>query len=190
MGTLIQDSRYGLRMLRKSPGFTVVAILTVALGIGANTAIFSLIDGILMRELPVQDAQHLVVLRWSARKAPDIHGQSSYGDCGSRNGESSGCSLSMPFFNDVASHVSAFSNLAAFANAGKIDLSGNGTASVLRGQAVSGGFFPLLGVRAAAGRLIAPSDDSVSAQPVVVLNYGYWKRQFGGSPSAIQKKFA
>jgi predicted permease len=191
MGTLIQDLRYGLRMLRKSPGFTAVAVLTLAMGIGANTAIFSLIDGILMRGLPVQDAQHLVVLRWSARKAPDIHSQSGYGDCGSgqlsRNGESSGCSLSMPFFNDVASHVSAFSSVAAFASAGQIVLSGNGTASVLRGQAVSGGFFPLLGIRAAAGRLIVPSDDSVSAQPVVVLNYGYWKRQFGGSPSAIEK---
>src|ERR1051326_8810523 len=191
MGTLIQDLRYGTRMILKSPGFSVVAILTLALGIGANTAIFSLIDGILMRALPVQDAQHLVVLKWSAHKSPDIHGQSSYGDCGrsefSQNGESSGCSLSMPFFNDVASHVDAFSGVAAFANAGQIDLSGNGTASVLKGQAVSGGFFPLLGVQAAAGRLIAPSDDSVSAQLVVVLNHGYWKRQFGGSPTAIGK---
>ena len=82
MGMLIQDLRYGLRMFLKSPGFTAVAILTLAMGIGANTAIFSLIDGILMRGLPVQDPQHLVVLRWSARKAPDIHRQSSYGDCG------------------------------------------------------------------------------------------------------------
>jgi predicted permease len=191
METLIQDLRYGLRMLRRSPGFTAVAILTLAMGIGANTAIFSLIDGILMRGLPVQDAQRLVVLKWSARKAPDIHSSSGYGDCSStqlsRDGESSGCSLSMPFFNDVASRVSAFSGLAAFANAGQIVLSGNGTASVLKGQAVSGGFFPLLGVRAAAGRLIVASDDSGSAQPVVVLNYGYWKRQFGGSPSAIGK---
>jgi predicted permease len=191
METLIQDLRYGLRMLRKSPGFTAVAVLTLALGIGANTAIFSLIDGILMRRLPVQDAQHLVVLRWSARKAPDIHSQSGYGDCGSgqlsRDGASSGCSLSMPYFNDVASQVSAFSSVAAFANAGQIDLSGKGMASVLRGQAVSGGFFPLLGVRSAAGRLIAPSDDSVSAPPVVVLNYDYWKRHFGGSLSAIGK---
>src|SRR5215469_1470897 len=191
MGTLIQDLRYGLRMLLKSPGFTAVAILTLAMGIGANTAIFSLMNGILLRGLPVQDAQHLVVLRWSAHNGPDIHDQSGYGDCGpgqlSRHDESSGCSLSMPFFNDVASQVSAFSSVAAFANAGQIDLSGNGTASVLKGQAVAGGFFPLLGVRAAAGRLIAPSDDSASAQPVVVLNYGYWKRQFGGSPSAIEK---
>jgi hypothetical protein len=70
MGTLIQDLRYGTRMFLKSPGFSVVAILTLALGIGANTAIFSLIDGILMRALPVQDAQHLVVLKWSAHKPP------------------------------------------------------------------------------------------------------------------------
>jgi predicted permease len=191
MGTLIQDLGYGLRMMRKSPGFTAVAVLTLAMGIGANTAIFSLINGILMRQLPVQDAEHLVVLRWSAHKAPDIHSQSGYGDCGpgqmSRNGESFGCSLSMPFFKDVASQVSAFSGVAAFANTGQIDLSGNGTASVLRGQAVSGGFFPLLGVRAAAGRLIGPSDDALSAQPVVVLNYGYWERQFGGSSTAIGK---
>src|SRR5579859_3094755 len=188
MGTLIQDLRYGMRMFLKSPGFSAVAILTLALGIGANTAIFSLIDGILMRGLPVQDAQHLVVLRWNAHKAPDIHSQTGYGDCRSgqfsRDGASSGCSLSMPFFNDVASHVSAFSSVAAFANASQIDLSGNGTASVVRGQAVSGGFFSVLGVRAAVGRLIEPSDDSVSAPPVVVLNYGYWKRQFAGSPSS------
>jgi predicted permease len=191
MGTVIQDMGYGLRMMRKSPGFTTVTILMLAMGIGANTAIFSLIDGILMRQLPVQDAQRLVVLRWNAHKAPDIHMQSSYGDCGrgelSRSGESSGCSFSMPFFNEVASQVSAFSSVAAFAHAGQIDLSGNGTASVLNGQAVSGGFFPLLGVGAAAGRLIGPSDDAASAQPVVVLNHGYWKRQFGGSPSAIGK---
>ena len=94
----------------------------------------------------------------------------------------------MPFFNDVASQVSAFSSVAAFANAGQIDLSGNGTASVLRGQAVSGGFFPLLGVGAAHR---APDSARTTIQfphhRVVVLNYGYWKRQFGGSPSAIGK---
>ncbi|MFZ0641180.1 MAG: ABC transporter permease [Candidatus Acidiferrales bacterium] len=190
MNTLLQDLRYGIRMLAKSPGFAAVAILTLALGIGANTAIFSLIDGILMRSLPVQDAQSLVVLKWSARKAPEAHSSSSYGDCQtefSRKGESSSCSFSEPFFHDVASHVSAFSSVAAFANAGQLDLSGNGTASVLDAEGVSGEFFPVLGVQAAAGRLIAPGDDSVSAPPVVVLNYGYWKTQFGGSAAVIGK---
>jgi len=190
MNTLLQDLRYGIRMLAKSPGFAAVAILTLALGIGANTAIFSLIDGILLRALPVRDSQSLVVLKWSGNKSPDMHNSSSYGDCNQqreRNGPSSSCSFSQPFFEDVAAHANSFSSVAAFANAGQIDLSGNGTASVLRGQGVSGAFFPLLGVRPAAGRLIVPADDSPSASPVVVLNYGYWKTQFGGSLSAIGK---
>lgn len=191
MNTLSQDLSYGIRMLAKSPGFTAVAILTLALGIGANTAIFSLIDGFLLRALPIQNAQDVVVLKWSARKTPDRHSSSSYGDCSQsyepNRGAATACSFSQPFFNDVASHVGAFSRVAAFANAGSINLSGNGTASVLSSQAVSGEFFPLLGVGAAAGRLIAPGDDSVSAPPVVVLNYGYWKSQFGGSESAIGK---
>lgn len=190
MNTLLQDLRYGLRMLVKSPGFTAIAVITLALGIGANTAIFSLIEAILMRSLPVQDAQSLVVLRWSANKAPDIHNSSSYGDCRQqreRNGPQSSCSFSEPFFHEVASQKNAFSSVAAFANAGQLDLSGNGSASVLGAQGVSGEYFPMLGIRPAAGRLIAPSDDSVSAPPVVVLNYGYWKSEFGGSASAIGK---
>ena len=190
MNRLLQDIRYGFRMLAKSPGFAAVAILTLALGIGANTAIFSMIDAILMRSLPVQDAQSLVLLKWTTRGRPDIHSSSSYGDCNQhreRTGPQSSCSFSEPFFHDVASQVKAFSSVAAFANGGQLDLSGNGTASVLSAQAVSGEFFPTLGIRAATGRLIAPSDDSVSAPAVVVLNYGYWKTQFGGSPSAIGK---
>ncbi|MFZ0463711.1 MAG: ABC transporter permease [Candidatus Acidiferrales bacterium] len=190
MNTLLQDLRYGIRVLTKSPGFTAIAILTLALGIGANTAIFSMISGVLMRALPIQDAQNVVVLKWSARKSPGMHNSSSYGDCTQhreRNGPSSSCSFSEPFFHDVASQANVFSSVAAFANSGQLDLSGNGTASVLHAEGISGEYFSLLGVRAAAGRLIAPGDDSVSAPPVVVLNYGYWKTQFGGSLSAIGK---
>ena len=190
MNALMQDLRYGIRILAKSPGFASIAILTLALGIGANTAIFSLIDGILMRALPVRDAQSLMVLKWSAHKAPELHSMSGYGDCSSnfnRKHESSSCSFSEPFFHDVASQLNVFSSVAAFANTGQLDLSGKGTASVLRAEAVSGEFFPTLGIRSAAGRLISPADDSAAASPVVVLNYGYWKSQFGGSPSAIGK---
>lgn len=188
MQTLLQDFRYGLRLLAKAPVFTAVAVLTLALGIGANTAIFSLIDAILLRTLPVRDGASLVVLKWSARKSPDIHDSSSYGDCAEDvlgGDPSSSCSFSEPFFHDVASQIKAFSGVAAFANAGQLDLSGNGAASVMSAEAVSGEFFPLLAVRPAAGRLIEPTDDSLSAQPVVVLRYAYWKTAFGGSLAAI-----
>jgi len=176
-----QDLRYGLRLLAKSPGFTALAVLTLALGIGANTAIFSLIEAVLMRSLPVRDPQSLILLQWHARNQFPFRDISLYGDC------ESDCTFSQPFFQDVASRTSSFSGVAAFASAGRLDLSGNGLASVLDGEAVSGEFFPMLGIRAAAGRLLAPADDSVSAPPVVVLNYAYWKSQFGGSPTAIGK---
>jgi predicted permease len=188
MQTLLQDFRYGLRLLAKAPGFTAVAVLTLALGIGANTAIFSLIDAILLRALPVRDANTLVVLRWSARKSPEIHDNWDYGDCANEQmggDASSSCSFSEPFFHDVASQTKSFSGVAAFADAGRLDLSGNGTASVMSAKGVSGEFFSVLGVRPAAGRLIGPADDSASAQPVVVLSYAYWKSEFGGSRTAV-----
>ncbi len=191
-GGLAQDVRYGLRMLGKSPGFAAVAILTLALGIGANTAIFSLINGILMRALPVRDAQSLVVLRWQARQSPEIHQWSEYDDCtetmvNSRVEGPSSCSFSEPFFHDIASQIGAFSHVAAFASGGGLDMTGIGPVRVLSAEAVSGNFFSMLGVMPAAGRLILPSDDTPSAPPVLVLNYGYWKNEFGGSRSIIGK---
>ena len=188
MQTLWQDIRYALRMLRKSPGFTAIAVLTLALGIGANTAIFSLIDAVMLRSLPVENPKQLVVLKWSARHAPDIHGYMSSGDCptdlrfGAKN--PSGCSFSEPLFRQLA-QANVFSGVAAFANAGGLDLSGNGPASVITGQLASGDFFRTLGIKAAAGRVFEPSDDSPSAASVAVLNYGYWQSAFGGARDAI-----
>jgi len=190
MNTLLQDLRYGIRMLAKSPGFTAIAILTLALGIGANTAIFSLIDSVMLRALPVKNPSQLVLLQWSAHKQPRIHGYMSSGDCvdtgffqrGAAN--PSGCSFSEPLFRQVA-QANAFSGVTAFASAGRLDLSGNGAATVINGQLVSGDFFRTLGVKAAAGRVFQPSDDSPSAAPVAVLNYGYWQSAFGGSLSAV-----
>ncbi|HEV2468067.1 MAG TPA: ABC transporter permease [Candidatus Sulfotelmatobacter sp.] len=188
-GGLAQDVRYGLRMLAKSPGFTAVAILTLALGIGANTSIFSLIDGILMRSLPVRDAQSLVVLKWSAHKNPEAHNANIYGDCGNETfggpSGSSSCSFPEPFFRDISEQSGIFSSVAAFANEGPLNISGNGMASVLTAEAISGQCFSTLGVRPALGRLIVSADDSTSAPPVVVLNYGYWKSRFGASPSVV-----
>src|SRR5208337_3883511 len=96
MTTLIQDLRYGSRMLAAKPGFTLVSVLTLALGIGANTAIFSLIDAVMLRALPVRDQSSLVVLRWRAHKTPRHNSTSSFGDCARDEGgdkNPSGCSL-------------------------------------------------------------------------------------------------
>ncbi len=185
---LRQDIRYGLRMLAKSPGFAAVAILTLALGIGANTAIFSLIDAVMLRSLPVENPKQLVLLRWGAHNSPNIQGYMSSGDCPSdmrRGGANpSGCSFSEPLFRSIA-EADPFSGIAAFANSGRLDLSGNGPASVINGQLASGDFFRTMGVKAALGRLFEPSDDSLSAAPVAVLNYGYWQSAFGGARDVI-----
>ncbi len=192
MQTLWQDIRYGLRMLGKNPGFTAVAVATLALGIGANTAIFSLVNAVMMQSLPVQHPEQLVVPRWSAHNWPQNTGTSSFGDCRSQNRDrpgqnSGGCSLSYPMFKEIRAQKDLFSNVAAFAGPAELDLSGNGPASMARGELVSGDYFQTLGVRAAVGRTLVPSDEEPGAAPVVVLNYGYWQSAFGGSAAAIGK---
>jgi predicted permease len=185
---LLQDIRFGLRMLSKSPGFAAVAILTLALGIGANTAIFSLIDSVMLRSLPVENPSQLVLLKWSARNAPNLHGYMTSGDCpmnvmpGAANPY--GCSFSEPIFREIA-QANVFAATAAFANSGRLNLTGNGPATVINGQLVSGDFFRTMGLRAAAGRLFEAADDTPSAAPVAVLNYGYWQSAFGGSRDVI-----
>jgi hypothetical protein len=188
MTTLIQDLRYGLRMLASNPGFTVVAVLTLALGIGANTAIFSLIDAVMLRALPVRDQSRLVVMRWKAHETPRRNSTSSFGDCardegGDRN--PSGCSLPYPFFELIHSEKEAFSSATAFAGPAQLVLSGNGPARMVSGELVSGDYFSTLGVNASAGRTLGPADDSLSAPPAVVLTYAFWQDAFGGDRSAI-----
>jgi predicted permease len=185
----VQDLRYGLRQLRKNTGFTAVVVTTLALGIGANTAIFSLIDALMLKSLPVQNPQTLVVLKWSALKKPQFQSSSSYGDCTTKFTEDdpSSCSFSRPFYDDLRAHAGAFRDVTAFAGKTELDMSGNGPASIVHGQIVAGNYFDVLGVRPAFGRTLQASDDSVSAEAVAVLNYGYWQRAFGGSPSAVGK---
>ncbi|MGB9465371.1 MAG: ABC transporter permease, partial [Candidatus Acidiferrum sp.] len=182
--------RYGLRMLAKNPGFTGVAVATLALGIGANTAIFSLVNAVMLQSLPVHHPEQLVVLRWSAHGRPENIGSSSYGDCSAtewRGSNYGGCSFSYPMFKEIQAEKDVFSSVTAFAGPAQLDLSGNGPASMARGELVSGNYFQVLGVPAALGRTLQPADELPGAAPVVVLNYGYWQSAFGGSSGAIRK---
>src|SRR5215471_20729053 len=189
--TLGHDIRYSLRLMAKAPGFTAIAAITLALGIGANTAVFSLMNAVMFRALPVQDPQQLVVLQWNANKDPKYHMYFNYGDTksvprGRTNENPSGYSFSLPFLKEVEK-ANIFNGVAAFASGGPLALSGNGPPTSVTGQAVNGDFFRTLGVHAAVGRLLEPADDQPSASPALVLNYGYWQRAFGGSPSAVGK---
>jgi predicted permease len=187
---IAQDTRYALRLLRKTPGFTAVAVLTLALGIGMNTAIFSLIDAVLFRSLPVQDPESLVVLKWEARKQPSSEGIADFGDCNDDYKDTanpSGCSLPLPLLREIPAHTQMFSSLAASTGSGQMDLSGQGPARRVQGQFISGGYFETLGVMPSAGRLFTMADDRPGADPVVVLNYKFWQSEFGGASSIIGK---
>src|SRR5260370_2494857 len=186
METLLEESRYSVRMLGKAPGFETGGVLTLARGIGASTAIFSLIDGVILRSLPVRDPNQLVILQWRAHKSPEIDEYSSFGDCG-ESGISgpSGCSFPLPIFEQIRSQTNAFSSMTAFAGPAALDLSGNGPASIVEGEIVSGDYFSTLGVSAAVGRTLSPSDDSLSASPAAVLSYAYWQIAFGCNRSVL-----
>lgn len=186
MDTALQDIRYGLRTLRKSTGFTAVAVLTLGLGIGANTAIFSLIDAVMLRSLPVRNPNELVIMQWRARRMSFNGEYSSFSDCG-ESGISgpSGCSFALPIFKQIRSQTNAFSGVSAFAGPAALNLTGHGVARMVQGEIVSGDYFSTLGVNAALGRALGPSDDSPSASPVVVLSYAWWQSAFGGNRSVL-----
>ena len=183
--TLLQDLRYGWRMLARTPGFTAVAALSLALGIGANTAIFTLIDAVLIKTLPVRNPQELVQLAWAvpAGKDPGIAHWTN-GTTWDEGGRSMGTPFSYPAYRDLRAHNQVLSDLFAYANVGNEDVLANGEAGLAFTQMVSGNFFPALGIRAAAGRVLTESDDRPGAPPVCLISNSYWKRRFGGASIA------
>ena len=199
--SILADTCYALRQLRKNPAFTAVAILTLALGIGANTAIFSLIDRVLLGSLPVYQPERLVVFKWTAHKSPNTRSYSSYMACpplpsGSLTPRISsthdsagehGCSFSYPIFEEFRSLSTQFSNVAAIAGLTRLNVIGDGHANTAGAELVTGEFFQTLGVSAALGRPLQPSDDRPESPTVVVLGHAYWQRMFSGEPSVIGK---
>jgi putative ABC transport system permease protein len=175
MNTVWQDLRYGARTLLKNPGFTLIAVLTLALGIGANTAIFSLTDQILLRLLPVERPEELVVLRSPGPKKGNVF---------DRDGA---VVFSHPMYKDLRDRNNAITGLLARAPLYS-SVAGGGQTDLVRGELVSGNYFDLLGVRPALGRLFNQEDDRVpGSHPVVVLSHGYWTRRFGADPGILNK---
>ncbi|HEV2350545.1 MAG TPA: ABC transporter permease [Terriglobia bacterium] len=165
--TLLQDIRYGTRMLRKNPGFTAVAILTLALGIGANTAIFSLIDTVMLRMLPVAKPEELMQVEIS-----DPSDGKPYPE------------FTNPLWEQVRDQQDVFSGAFAWGE-DRFDTSQGGAVKMVNGLWVSGGFFQSLGLQPVAGRLMSLSDDQRGCGGVAVLSYGFWQERFAGKPSAV-----
>ena len=174
---LLQNVRYALRQLRKYPGFTAIAVLTLALGIGANAAIFSLVDQVLLKQLPVSEPDRLVQLKFVGS---DTGHTDSYG------GESE-LYFSYPMYRDLRDQNSVFSGmLAVFPT--QIGIRWKNTSSLVNSELVSGNYFSVLGVKPALGRLLLPDDSAVGgASPVVVLSYRYWTQHFAADPAVINQ---
>src|SRR5580704_7780236 len=173
MGNLVQDLRYAIRTFRKSPVFVIVAILSLAFGIGANTAIFTLVDQLLLRLLPVKDPQQLVLL-WGR---------------GSHYGSNTGrYKLSYPMYEDFRDHNQVFSGMFCRWET-SLSVSSEGRTERVAGELVSGTYFPVLGVGPALGRLFTAEDDKTpGGAPYAVLSYRYWLSRYAGSPGIIGKK--
>ncbi len=177
-----QDVRFGLRQLRRNPGFTTVAVLTLALGIGANTAIFSIVNAVLLRNLPVRDPGRLVL----------FSDNSSGTSMGMGSGIPSGRqrTFSYPLYKDLREHSRLFQGVCAFQTSEDtltvhVSNSTGGAAQVAQGTMVSGNFFSILGVNAVLGRTITPQDDRPSAPPVAMVSFDFWQNKLGGDPSVI-----
>src|SRR6266571_914238 len=176
MDTLLQDLRYGLRTLIRNPGFTTVAVLTLALGLGTNTAIFSLTDQILLRSLPVQKPDELVVLRSDGPKTGRVSSDSDPAN-----------SFSYPMYKQIRDQSDEFAGLLARFPV-SLSVAGEGQTERANGELVSGNYFDVLGVVPALGRVFNQDDDLVpGANPIVVLSHGYWVRRFGGDTGILNK---
>ncbi|HEV2115210.1 MAG TPA: ABC transporter permease, partial [Terriglobales bacterium] len=175
--TVLQDVRYGFRQLRRSPGLTLVALLTLALGIGANTAVFTLVDVVMLKSLPVTDPQQLYSLG-----ADD--------NCCEMTGMQGNFTIySYPLYRYLQENNPQFSELAAF-QAGAMPVAvrrsrGAEPSQPYRGEFVSANYFQMFGIKAYAGRLLAPADDRTGAPPAAVMSYRVWQQRYGADPGVV-----
>ena len=170
METLFRDIRYGLRSLLKQPGFTAIALITLALGIGANSAIFSVVNAVLLRPLPYTEADRLFV-PWGSR-----------GDMQNRT------NVSYPDFVDWQAQTKTLEQIAAYNSSGTLLREGNGDPEPIYGAAVAADLFPLLKVTPILGRPFTRADDQPNAPPVIVIGYNLWQQRFGADPNIIGKQ--
>ena len=187
--TCLQDLRYALRLLRRTPGFAAVVVVSLALGIGANTAIFSAIDAVMLRMLPVKEPQDLVMLQWHASKWPEKYVEDLEGSSfGNEQEEQSSYSFTYAQYQQFKNQNHVFSSTFAFAaNSDRVNVGIDGRAESAVIHGVSGNYFEGLGVQAVVGRTILPADDLESAPPTAVVSNSFWKQRLGAAQDVAGK---
>jgi predicted permease len=187
MGTILQDIRYGARMLQKHYGYTAIAVLSLALGIGANTALFSVVDEVLLKKLPVKEPDRLVMFKSFVKRGFSYGGYSGNTYIDTATGLTAGTSFPYQSFVRLREQESVLSDVFAFAGIG-VNVNVDGQADVARAQVVSGNYYTGLGVQPLLGRAINDDDDKAAASPVAVISHRYWQRRFGGDTAAVGKQ--
>ncbi len=169
MQPFLSNVRYALRVLAKTPGFTAIAVLTLALGVGVNTVMFSLVDAVLFRPVPIERPEQVVRVGMTNQTVTEFGG------------------ISYPAYKEFKQQADAFSDLAAFTYGNVVNLNvGNGEAERVSASPVTGNYFPMLGLRPAAGRLFGPEDDvTPGGHPLMVLGESFWRRRFAADPNVI-----
>jgi predicted permease len=183
LDTLVQDIRYGVRLLRRSPTVTIAAIVSLAIGIGASAGVFSLIDAMLLRSLPVRAPQELLVFQWHSGPTYPYSSLSGY-SWGDDTGERS-TSFSLRIIEQSRLRAQDVVDVFGFADLYQASLSVGGVAEVGEATAVTGNYFGVLGISATHGRLLVESDDRAGASPAAVISDALWKRRFDGAPGAV-----
>jgi predicted permease len=187
---IFQDLRYGARMLLKTKGLTAVAVLSLALGIGANTALFSMMDAMMLRLLPVKDPEQLVLFNWSTQMQaiPWALDGDSMMQRDPKTGFRTATSFLSSTFAAFRMRHETLADVFGFARLSQLNIVAEGNAEIAKGQLVSGNYFSVLGVNAARGRIIVDEDDRETAPPVAVISHRYWERRFELDRSIIGKQ--
>ena len=189
LDTIVQDLRYAVRMMRSAPAFTLVATLSLGVGMGGAAAVFGLADSLLLRELPVSNPRQLAIFRWSSGPVSVFESLNGSTERNATDFSITSTSFSHRAFTDVRGVLAGRADVFGFAELYRLNLSIEGRAEVASGQVVSGNYYGALGLAPASGRLISESDDRPDAPPVAVISHTFWRRRFGET-SAIGRPLA
>jgi len=185
LDSLAQDVRYGLRQIVRAPSFSAVAILSLGIGIGATTAVFSLADAVLLKTMAVRDPARMFVIKWRSGPIFPFSSLNGWGDQTAT--ETASTSFSSVAYQAFRSQMSAQMDVLGFADLYQVNVVADGRAELATAHGVSGNYFEVLGVTAAAGRALMPADDALDAAGAAVISNRLWHRRFGGAPEAIGK---